>query len=131
MNRTACREESSALPSSYIPRMQLFEFHESEWVPETFRNAITELLHVLGTRLRIHETVLPVLERLLDETGANRIVDLCSGAGGPILPIQRDLAIKGRYVTVVLTDKFPNLAAFSLAKQESGGFVCGFPGLVD
>ena len=116
---------ATALPASPLPRLQLFEWHELTWFPESFRNAITEVLRVLGLCLRLHEVIAPVLAQLLVETGTDRIVDLCSGAGGPVLEIQKHFAATGRPVSVLLTDKFPNRAAFRLAEAAGGGFITG------
>jgi SAM-dependent methyltransferase len=48
----------------------------------------------------------------MQQTGARRIVDLCSGAGGPWGELLKD----GWDVTVTLTDRYPNLAAFASAQ---------------
>lgn len=111
--------------------MQLWEFHESEWFPPSFRNAITEILRVLDSRLRVHHIILPVLERVLAESGTDRIVDLCSGAGGPVLLLREELAARNRRVSVVLTDKFPNLAAFRIAEEGTEGAVVGHSEAID
>jgi hypothetical protein len=122
---------SSALAHSYLPHLHLFEFNEKAWFPESFRNAITEILRVLDVQLRVHDVIRPVLERVLDEAGSNCIVDLCSGAGGPVLAVEQQLADSGRKVSVLLTDMFPNLAASRIAEQMSGGRVRGLDTSVD
>lgn len=122
---------SSALRSSPFPRLQWFEFHERTWFPESFRNATTEILRVLGVELRIHEVIAPVLEKVVAQSKSSRIIDLCSGAGGPILAIQQQFERFNRPLSVLLTDKFPNRAAWSLAEAASPGFVKGFDQPVD
>src|SRR5579871_4071074 len=116
---------------SPLPQFHLFEFHELDRFPETLRNAITEVLRVMSLQLRVHEVIRPVLEAVLDATGSSRIVDLCSGAGGPILPIQQQWAKAGRPVSVVLTDRFPNRDAFARASRMTRGSVCGYDDPVD
>lgn len=125
------RVESPSPFDAVLPRIQFIELHESEWVPDTFRHAMTEMLYVLGRSLRVHETVLPILERVLDASGENRIVDLCSGAGGPVVALQNAFASRGRPVSVLLTDAFPNLPAYRLAEERSAGFIRGHPEPVD
>jgi hypothetical protein len=113
----------SALPHSYLPRLQLFEFHELPWFPEVLRNAITEILRVLGVQLGVHTTVGPLLENLMAETGSLQIVDLCSGAGGPILAIHGQLLSRHTRTPIVLTDKFPNLPAFEAAAKGGDSLI--------
>jgi hypothetical protein len=68
---------------------------------------------------------------LLDTTGADNVVDLCSGAGGPILAIQQELARSDRHVPVLLTDKYPNVDAFRVAERQGQGLVRGYREPVD
>lgn len=124
-------QEGAPLTSSPFPQVHLFEFHDLEGFPESLRNATTEVLRVMCLQLRVHEVIRPVLEYVLDVTGCSQIVDLCSGAGGPILPIQQSMAGIGRKVSVVLTDKFPNRDAFDRAVKITGGGVRGYYDSVD
>jgi hypothetical protein len=109
-----------------LPRRQLFEFHECAWFPQSLRNAITEVLRVMCFQLRVHDAILPVIEDVLTRTKAEQVVDLCSGAGGPIVPIQERLAQSGRPIRVILTDKFPNQPAFRRWEELTGGLVRGY-----
>jgi hypothetical protein len=56
--------------------------------------------------------IVPLLKRAFAETGAVGLVDLCSGAGGPVPYLQRCLEGEGVLIGATLTDKFPNLDAF-------------------
>jgi hypothetical protein len=123
--------QGAALESSPLPQIHLFEFHDLDRYPESFRNAITEVLRVMCLRLRVHCVIRPVLETVLDATNCSRIVDLCSGAGGPILPIQQEMQKCGRAVSVTLTDKFPNRDAFARAEAITAGGVKGYRESVD
>ena len=114
---------ATALRSSPLPRLNLFEFHEQAWLPAVFREAITEILRVLGLQIGIDRAIRPVLEEVLQAQRQDCVVDLCSGAGGPIVAIQQQLAASGRLVKVLLTDKFPNAAAGRTAEALSGGLV--------
>jgi hypothetical protein len=63
---------------------------------------------------------------------ADRVVDLCSGAGQPVLSVLPDLERLGCAPrAVVLTDKFPNLEALRSAAEASGGTVTCVEGSVD
>jgi hypothetical protein len=122
---------ASALAWSPLPRLHLFEFHERDWFPGSLRNAITEILRVLGVQLRIHEVIAPVLERVLEESKSDRIIDLCSGAGGPILAIQQQFERSNRRISVLLTDKFPNREALRIAERVSCGLAKGLETPID
>jgi hypothetical protein len=112
-------------------RLDLFEFNDLVWFPPSLRNAITEVLRVMCLQLRVHEVILPLLNGVLDRSHAERIIDLCAGAGGPLVPIQQALARSGRNVSVILTDKFPNWDAFRRSGEASNGMVKGYLDSVD
>jgi hypothetical protein len=56
-----------------------------------------------GETLRIYDAVTPTLVDVVRRHGATRLVDLCSGGGGPVLRLQRALHDAGAPVDVVLT----------------------------
>jgi hypothetical protein len=90
-----------------IPRLQLFEFIDQPWLPEPLRRGEADYLRVVLDRLRPYDGVAPQLAELLRTAGTDRVVDLCSGSGGPwrtLLPVLR--AMHGR-AEVVLTDLHP------------------------
>src|SRR5262245_17764825 len=102
-------------------RLQLVELEDQPWFPRAWRDAGTAYLE-LAARLAGHSAQLaPALERALRASGAKRIVDLCSGGGGPVVAITEELARKGEPVEVLLTDFYPNLPAFERARERSGG----------
>jgi hypothetical protein len=90
-------------------RLHLFEFGDQQWFPPLLREAETAYL---ATAYR----VLPMLVRrwaelistVLPERGTTEILDLCSGVGGPMPSIIRELEKSGRLVRVTLTDLYPN-----------------------
>jgi hypothetical protein len=105
-------------------RVHLFEFHDHAWFPATFRNALTEWLRVLWEHADASQALAPILRTLLHESGAAQVVDLCSGAGGPLIGIQHELEDSGgnapRFKTIV-TDKFPNTDKLKDVQRKSGG----------
>ncbi len=106
-------------------RMQLVELEDLPWFPAVLRDGGTAFLE-LAERASGHGRMLVApLERALDATGETKIVDLCSGGGGPAATIADELARRGRDVTVTLTDRYPNLPAFARAAAASGGKVSG------
>ena len=107
-----------------VRRFHLFEFHDLAWFPSLFRNALTEWLSVLWDRSDACNILAPILLRIVHESGATQIVDLCSGAGGPLVGIQRQLAATAGDapgVTYLVTDKFPNAAKMQDLQRRTGG----------
>jgi hypothetical protein len=114
-----------------ISRIHGFEIHEQPWLPETFRNALTEWLRVLWEYSRAEVVIAPLLETTIVRSDSKRIVDLCSGSSGPVIRVQAELARRGLQIPVILTDKFPDRAAFSALSVNSGGGVAAYLDSVD
>ncbi|WP_163988924.1 hypothetical protein [Pyxidicoccus caerfyrddinensis] len=90
-----------------IPRLHLFEFIDQPWLPKLLRRGEVDYLRVVLDRMRPYDRVAPQLAELLRTAGTDRVVDLCSGSGGPwrtLLPALR--AVHGG-AEVTLTDLHP------------------------
>jgi len=106
-----------------MKRRHLFEWEDQPWFPHAWRNYMTDLLQFTFTKFawRAPKTK-ELLGELLDRMGTDTIVDLCSGSSGPLVWLRAKLEEeRGRPVQVILTDKFPNLAAFRALAANSGG----------
>jgi len=104
-------------------RLHLFELEDQAWFPGIIRDLATDYLQFIQERFRIDRAMTPLVRRALDEGGATRIVDLCSGGSGPLLGLVTDLAAEGRPVHATLTDLFPNIPAFAKIADASGGLI--------
>lgn len=62
---------------------------------------------------------MPAIKAAFINSGETRIVDLCSGGGGPTLAIARALRAASVDAPLVLTDLYPNKAAFAYAKAQA------------
>jgi len=102
-------------------RMHLIEIHEQPWCPASLRNAVTDYLEFAIERGNPYGAIVERLKQSVLRARATRIVDLCSGGGGPWRRLHREFATANFPIEVCLTDKYPNLAAFGLAQAESGG----------
>lgn len=103
-----------------MKRRHLVEIHEAPWCPDFVRRLATDYLHTVGSVFRAYRPVVPRLASLVRAAGARRIVDLCSGGTGPAVFLGEQLrAAEGLAVEVVLTDLFPNAAAFSRATRTA------------
>ncbi len=88
--------------------MHLFEIEDQSWCPDWLRRAMTGYLRVVNARLRPYAAAATPLAELINESGHDRIVDLCSGAGGPWPELREDLLRLNCGATVVCTDLWPN-----------------------
>jgi len=87
---------------------------------------MTDFLRFLMETFAPYRGAAPLLARALGSVGGTRIIDLCSGGGGPWLDLVRRIpAVGGPEPHVLLTDWFPNQAAFARLQVASGGAVAG------
>jgi len=100
-------------------RIQLVELEDLPWFPAAIRDAGTDFLRFMLTLGNNYAPAAPLLARAVRDSGATRIVDLCSGGGGPWRRMLPALAAEGVRCDVLLTDRFPNPA--SGAELGAGG----------
>lgn len=104
-----------------IPRLHLFEWEDQPWFPSVIRDLATDYLHFVETKFALHRPVVGLLAEALRATGLRHVVDLCSGGGGPIPSLKKELGEQGLTVSFLLTDKYPNLGAFEATAASSNG----------
>lgn len=106
-------------------RLHLFEWEDQPWLPAVWRDFITDHLRYTSNepmRRPVNAAVAERLRSVVARTGVRRIVDLCAGAGGPLIDISAMLADEaGGSVEIVLTDLYPNVSAFRRVERESNG----------
>lgn len=115
-----------------VRRHQLIELHEMPWFPDVWRDLVTDFLSFFFRVFRPYRVAAPVLAEALEQSGTEHIVDLCSGAGAPVLsllPVLEELGGAPRSVT--LTDLYPNRGAFRAAADGGRGVVIGVEVPVD
>ena len=101
-------------------RLQFIELHEQPWFPSFLRHQITDALQFGVNFLRTFTEIAPLLQNALDATKSPKIVDLCSGGGGPWLELSKRLQNSGQTnFQITLTDKYPNLRAFQFTETSS------------
>lgn len=104
-------------------RYQLFEFHELERFPTVWRNLVTDFLSFFADFLRPYGVVAKHLAEVVDNAGASKIVDLCSGAATPILTVRDELLKRQRTIPIVVSDKYPNVESFKNIEKRYKGEV--------
>ena len=111
-------------------RRQLIEIEDLAWCPRAVRDGGTDWLGFMANATRVFSTVAPKIRVAMEATATDRVLDLCSGGGGPWLTLQPELAKSGP-ATVVLSDLYPNIEALRRARTRSHGRLDFHPAAVD
>ena len=115
-----------------MQRKAWFEIHDHPLFPGFLRDLVTDALEAMWNEQNVYGPVAERLERALAESGANIVVDLCSGGGGPWPRFSRDLArSNGRIPAILLTDKYPNRRALKQIGDPTEKTICYCPEPVD
>ena len=106
-------------------RFHLIEIHEQLWFPDSLRAVVTDLLQFTLNFTGYYRAAQPLLQAAIGDSGANSVVDLCSGGGGPWPDLFAGIATEsaGQPVSLCLTDKFPNRAALEKMPKALRGLV--------
>lgn len=105
-----------------MKRIHLFEFEDQSWFPSFLRNYGTDFLQFLSNATKMYKPVAPLLNELISKTGYTQIIDLGSGGGGGLLWLNEELKIANKDLKILLTDLYPNIAAFEYTKSKSDNF---------
>jgi hypothetical protein len=100
-------------------RVQLMEIHDRPWFPAFLRDLVTDDLQILLNIGKPYGDILPQLREGIERPGADRVLDLCSGAGGPWPWLADALRKSGPRICVELSDKYPNAAARERVRNDS------------
>ncbi len=105
-------------------RLNIPELHERRWFPQSLRDLFTDSLQFILNAIRVYGPISERLSLAVNAARADRVVDLCSGGGGPWPWLHSVLRARGTQdLQIVLTDKYPNLTAFENARRSSGGAI--------
>ena len=104
-----------------LPRFHLFELEDQGWLPTVIRDLATDYIRFVQATFGLHRPIIEPLAAALEATQSHRVIDLCSGAAGPVPHLCRVLSARGFGVHFTLTDRFPNVTAFERAAAGSGG----------
>lgn len=103
-------------------RVNALEIHEQPWLPRTIRDGVTDTLQFVLRCGGVYQPVVSRLAKALSSAGDRKLIDLCSGGGGPWVWLHHDLARQEvGPLAIQLTDKFPNIPAFERAGRQSKG----------
>ena len=105
-----------------LKRIHLFEFEDFTWFPDVIRQGMTDYLRFIFRFFKYYDPVVPLIVDVLKTTECHQVVDLCSGGGGPIEMVSKD--VNALHETrFILTDKYPNIPAYTYLKQSSNGII--------
>ncbi len=97
-----------------MPRIHFFEIEDQHWLAPSIRNGMTDFIQFAVERGNLYKGFSRRLSDALRRQDEHQIVDLCSGAGGPMLSFLHHIPeFASGKVKVHLTDYYPNLPAFT------------------
>ncbi len=105
-----------------MSRIHLFEFEDLQWFPAFLRNYMTDFLQFLTNKSKLFRPIIPIIEKGIERSDKNKIIDLSSGGGGGLLWIGQELQKRNPDLSIVMTDLYPNIPAFTYTKQQSKNF---------
>ena len=103
-------------------RIHLFEFEDQYWFPTFLRNYGTDFLQFLSNKTRIYKPIVPMLRESLRKSKTETIIDLGSGGGGGLIGLNDELKKEIARINIIMTDYFPNIAAFEHTKKLTDNF---------
>ena len=93
-----------------MKRIHLFEIEDQSWFPNWLRDCMTKLIVVMHGILKTNKDLPPLLAKVVKETNSKKIIDLCSGGGGPMVEAVDILRKEhGLDVQLKMTDLYPNI----------------------
>lgn len=104
-------------------RLHLFEIGDHPACPVVLRQYLTDYLAAIEGWLGAHDVVAPRIAAAMRRAGVNRVVDLCSGSGGPVPRLKARIEAElGAPIAVTLTDARPPPAPLAhLPADERAG----------
>lgn len=116
-----------------MARIHAFEFEDQTWFPGLVREYMTDFLSHMGGFSKVPYA--PFCERLAEAmriTDDQRVVDLCSGGGGPAVVITSELRERlRRPLKLLLTDLYPTPSRLEAAPSRFPAWVELEPRSVD
>ncbi len=102
-----------------LPRIQAFEFNDTESVPAFVRETIVESLTLTLRWGHVLSGLVAPFQRFLAASGAREVLDLCAGAAGPATILAKEMRRAGTTPPrFLLTDLFPQPEVWEQARTE-------------
>ena len=68
-----------------MKRIHAFEFEDLSWFPRNLRDYATDFLQFGANTFDMYQPVIAVIEKGIQASGNNTIIDIASGGGGGLL----------------------------------------------
>jgi hypothetical protein len=115
-------------------RLHLFEFEDQPWFPAVLRAGQMDYLRFMISGLGIYRPVAPLIAAALHQAQQNQLLELGAGAGGgteTVLAALRQQPGSPVGLHLLLTDLYPQPAAWADVAQRTAGAIQGHPTPVD
>lgn len=100
-------------------RFHLLELEDQSWCPQFLRNGMTDYLQWLEQTGQMYRPLAARMRRVLEKLAPARIVDLCSGGGGPCVNLMQSIdGLQPGGPEICLTDLYPNLESFDKLRSQ-------------
>jgi hypothetical protein len=110
---------TSTLPDkSNYKRIHLFEFEDFSWFPDWIRKCMTRYIEAFHKVLGSSDQIAGIVSKALQHSSSQHIIDLCSGSGGPMLPVYKKLKETQPELKLTLSDLYPNEDAAKLINNS-------------
>ncbi len=114
-----------------MKRRQGFEWEDQPWFPSFLRQYMMDFLRFVLNTGNLYQPVTPILLYALQQSGSTCIIDLCSGGGGAVQSIQKNMEqATGKTVPFVLTDLYPTLS-YSIYSEKNKNAISYYKDPVD
>ncbi len=107
-----------------MKRYKGFEWEDQPWFPSFLRQYMMDFLRFVLQTGNLYKPVTPVLVNGLQQSNSTCIIDLCSGAGGAVQSIQKNLKeATGKSIPFTVTDLYPNIIAYKQLQADTNGSI--------
>ncbi len=101
-----------------VRRIHAFEFEDLSWFPKNLRNYGTDFLQFGANAFDMYKGVMSVILKGVQSSGNRTIIDIASGGGGGLVKIAEYLKNSIPHIKIILSDYYPNIAAFKRTKAK-------------
>lgn len=111
-----------------MQRMKGFEWEDQPWFPHFLRQYMMDFLRFVLNTGNLYKPITEILWQSLQQSGSRNVVDLCSGGGGAIPVVQRNLEkYSGDMIPFILTDLYPNTESNKQTLHQPGNKLFYYP----
>lgn len=111
--------------TSNMKRIQLFEFEDFPWFPNFLRMCMTNYIRTFHRLLGSRTEIAGLIDKIFQKSPQTHILDLCSGAGGPMLDVMETLKTEHQRgdLQLTLSDLYPNSKAAKRINSDNNAGV--------